>query len=87
MNFFLNIYNTCTQYIDFDGQELAKTMTIMILILGYTISYLCGIFFNDLKYTLIGGIVTVIITAIIVLPPWPMYRRNKKGFQKKNKSD
>ena len=86
MKFFFDLYNKCTQPIDFDGQKLATQILYALFIGGFTISYFLGIFLNDLKFTLFGGIATLIITFFIVVPPWPMYRRKNMKFSKKAKS-
>ncbi|KRH95203.1 Signal peptidase subunit [Pseudoloma neurophilia] len=77
------LYATCTQPIDFYGQALAKKLIYIIFFIGFTISLLIGILLNDLKYTLFLGIATAIFSVFVVVPPWPIYRRNMKEFQTK----
>ena len=87
MKFILNIYRSCTQPIDFDGQEKAKNLLFSLFALGFVFSYILGIVMNDLKYTLFAGIATTVIVAIVIIPPWPMYRRKGINFKEKAKSD
>lgn len=83
----IEIYRTCTQPIDFQGQIQAKRNIYLIFGIGFTISYIFGIIMNDLKYTLILGIITIVLNLIVVVPPWPMYRRNPDKFLEKEKND
>ncbi|ELQ74428.1 Signal peptidase subunit [Trachipleistophora hominis] len=84
---FKNLYKTLTQPIDYYGQDLAKKAAYNILLLGYSLAWIVGYFMSDLRYTFITGIVTVLIAFIVVVPPWPFYRRNPFKFKKLKKVD
>lgn len=77
---------TILQYIDpkldYHGQVLCNRMMIGIFAIGFGISFLFGIFINNLKYTLYGGIVTTIINGILTIPSWPYFRKNPLKYKK-----
>lgn len=87
MKYLTDLYHTCTQPIDFHGQELVNKLTYTLYFIGFLISLILGILLNDLTYTLFGGIITAILVLIIVVPPWKFYRKNTKEYQKKKKED
>ncbi|KAF9762638.1 Signal peptidase complex subunit 1 [Nosema granulosis] len=78
----MNILNKIDPPIDYHGQELSKKLFYLIIYLGYAISLVIGIVLSDLKYTLYAGILTVILSFIIVVPSWSMYRKNPLKFTK-----
>lgn len=87
MKFLINLFNKCTQPIDFHGQKLVKKIIYGTFFIGFTLSFLLGIILDDLKFTLYGGIVTVAVLLVIAVPPWPMYRKNPGNFKKVTKTD
>lgn len=69
--------------IDYHGQELSKKMFYLLISIGYTISLITGVFFQDLKYTLFLGILTVFILFLVCVPSWGFYRKNPLKFKEK----
>ncbi|TBU10808.1 microsomal signal peptidase Spc12 [Hamiltosporidium tvaerminnensis] len=79
------ICNLFIEKIDYKGQELAKKIMMIVYILGYTMSLIAGYTLGDLKYVLYGGIATVILVVLLVVPSWPFYRKNLVVFGDKEK--
>lgn len=71
---------------DYVGQMLATKLMYMIYTVGYTLSLLAGIIYNDLVYTLYIGIGTFIVSLIVVVPPWKIYRKHPLKFRKPQKA-
>lgn len=69
--------------IDYNGQELSKKLFYLLISIGYTISLITGVYLEDLKYTLILGIVTVFILFLVCVPSWRFYRKNPLKFKDK----
>ncbi|TBU13815.1 hypothetical protein CWI38_0333p0020 [Hamiltosporidium tvaerminnensis] len=79
------ICNLFIEKIDYKGQELAKKIMMIVYILGYTMSLIAGYTLGDLKYVLYGGIATVILVVLLVVPSWPFYL--KEIFENEIKTD
>lgn len=69
-------------HMDFLGQKRAeKTFQIIILlfgVVGFIWGYVCQQF-SQTMYILFAG---VLLSCILTLPPWAMYRRNPLQWQK-----
>lgn len=81
----MNILNKIDPPIDYHGQELAKKLFYLIIYLGYAISLAVGIVLSDLKYTLYFGVLTLILSVLVVVPAWGIYRKNPLRFVKQKK--
>lgn len=69
-------------HMDFHGQKKAeKTFQLIILLfgaVGFVWGYVCQQF-SQTMYILLAG---VVLSCILTLPPWPMYRKNPLAWQK-----
>ncbi|KAK7093652.1 signal peptidase complex subunit 1-like [Littorina saxatilis] len=69
-------------HMDFAGQKKAeKTFQLIILLfgaVGFVWGYVCQQF-SQTMYILLAG---VLLSCILTLPPWPMYRKNPLPWQK-----
>ncbi|ELA40960.1 uncharacterized protein VICG_01990 [Vittaforma corneae ATCC 50505] len=72
--------------IDYVGQEFAMRLMYLIILLGYTLSFLLGLVTKDLTYTLVLGVGTVAFAFIATVPSWPYFRRNPLMFKKAKKT-
>lgn len=66
--------------IDYVGQELASNLLNIMFIIGYGLSIIVGYLLQDLKYTLIITVITIVTCFLTVVPAWPFYRRNPLMF-------
>ena len=81
----MNLLNKIDPPIDYIGQYYVSKYMKLILIFGYIFSLIAGFITNDLKYTLSGSILTVLICILVTIPPWPIYRRNPVLFKEVKK--
>jgi len=66
--------------IDFRGQYLAELITYTLLSLSGILAFLVGFSTQDIYKTLyIGGAGTV-LTFLMVVPPWPYFKREPFGW-------
>ncbi|KAL6122151.1 hypothetical protein NUSPORA_00816 [Nucleospora cyclopteri] len=81
-----NIIKTIFLYldpnIDYQGQKLADDLMKFIFVVGYAISFVVGMFLGNLKYTLYGGIATVVINLLLTIPAWSYFRQTPLKFKK-----
>ncbi|KAJ5910993.1 uncharacterized protein N7473_000296 [Penicillium subrubescens] len=62
--------------IDFHGQRLAELLSTVLLIISGALSFLIGYIYKDIHLTLWTGLGGTLFTALVVVPPWPIYNRN-----------
>ncbi|KAI5829147.1 microsomal signal peptidase subunit [Schizophyllum commune Tattone D] len=62
--------------IDFVGQHYAEEAARSILIAGTVLSFFAGYFSQSMKVTFSALGSFVVLAAVLVIPPWPMYRSN-----------
>lgn len=67
--------------IDFEGQELADKLETYIELGGAVLAGLIGFACQDILYSLYGLILTFIVTELVVVPPWPFYRKTPITWQ------
>ncbi|XP_071480778.1 signal peptidase complex subunit 1-like [Diadema setosum] len=69
-------------HMDFKGQKLAEqifqAIIVLFAVVGFIWGYVCEQFVQTV-YILGAGFV---LSCILTLPPWPMYRRNPVQWQK-----
>ncbi|MFH4982787.1 hypothetical protein AB6A40_009496 [Gnathostoma spinigerum] len=68
-------------YMDFVGQQKAERVFQVILVVSGIIGFCVGYFTQQMShavYTLLGGFA---LSCLIILPPWPLFRRNPIHWQ------
>ncbi|KAH9411820.1 hypothetical protein HK407_03g05700 [Ordospora pajunii] len=75
-----SLLHKMNQPIDHVGQEMASKLMYFIFAAGYALALVVGIFLNDLKYTILIGVLTVVAAIGVVVPPWRIYRKNPLKF-------
>ncbi|KAL6607546.1 microsomal signal peptidase 12 kDa subunit [Neocallimastix sp. 'constans'] len=80
--------------IDFKGQQLTEKLMQCILIVFGIVSFIVGFVMQSVKISCYIMLAGIIITAVIILPPWPFYSKNpikflpvKKVEEKKEKKE
>lgn len=48
----------------------------LVLIISQGIAFIVGYFLQDIKLALQLGLGSALLTALVVVPPWPFYKRN-----------
>ena len=74
--------------IDYEGQILSEKIFYYFLPISAVISFIAGFITKKMSVTLITYLILSAICALIVLPPFPFYRRqNLKFLQSTKKED
>ncbi|OUM69085.1 hypothetical protein PIROE2DRAFT_2969 [Piromyces sp. E2] len=76
--------------IDFEGQKLTEKLMQLILIVFGVISFIVGFCMQSVRISCYIMLVGIIVTALVILPPWPFYSKNPIKFlpvQKKEKKE
>lgn len=81
----MNVLQKIDPTIDFVGQEQAQKYMDFLFLIGYTLALIVGFILKDLKYTLIIAGLTFVLTLLVIVPAWPIYRRNAPKFVKVEK--
>ncbi|KAL9550103.1 hypothetical protein MBANPS3_004890 [Mucor bainieri] len=64
----------CT--IDFEGQKLAEQLTHYLLVASFIVGYSM----QSMQMLLIVFAAGLALTALAVIPPWPMYNKHPQPF-------
>ncbi|KAG2192587.1 hypothetical protein INT47_006039 [Mucor saturninus] len=68
----------CT--IDFEGQRLAEQLTHVLLTAFGVVSFAIGFYLQSIQMVMAVFAAGLVITALVVVPPWPMYRKHAQPF-------
>ncbi|XP_065178916.1 signal peptidase complex subunit 1-like [Sycon ciliatum] len=63
-------------YLDFEGQRLAEQLYQWIIVSFSIVGFLWGFYCQQFSQTLYVLAAGIILSCLLVLPPWPMFRRN-----------
>ncbi|KAL1972122.1 hypothetical protein VTN31DRAFT_7341 [Thermomyces dupontii] len=66
--------------IDFHGQHLANTLSTALLTVFGAVAFIAGYIQQDIHLTLWLGLAGTLITALVVVPPYPFYNRNPEKW-------
>ncbi|MCJ1406509.1 hypothetical protein MMC19_000574 [Ptychographa xylographoides] len=66
--------------IDFEGQRKAELFTSSLLAGAGLIAFIIGYIQQDIHLTLWVGLLGTLITALLVVPPWPFYNQNAQKW-------
>ncbi|KAI1338066.1 microsomal signal peptidase 12kDa subunit [Xylariaceae sp. FL0016] len=62
--------------IDFEGQKLSEVLSTVLLSAVGAIAFLVGFFLQDIALALKIGLGGTALTFLIVVPPWPFFKRH-----------
>ncbi|XP_037513713.1 signal peptidase complex subunit 1 [Rhipicephalus sanguineus] len=69
-------------YMDFEGQKVAEKI-FQVVIVAFALAGLAwGYVVQQFSYTVISLGIGFIISCLLTLPPWPVYRKNPLPWQK-----
>nr|CAX76419.1 Microsomal signal peptidase 12 kDa subunit,domain-containing protein [Schistosoma japonicum] len=63
-------------YMDFVGQRKAEKLMNLMIVTFFIIAFPVGYYRQQLSDSVLILLVGCILTAIVVLPPWPCYHKN-----------
>ncbi|PGG95368.1 hypothetical protein AJ79_10095 [Helicocarpus griseus UAMH5409] len=66
--------------IDFEGQRIAENLCTTLISIFAAIAFTTGYYYQDVHFTLWIGLAGTLITALVVVPPWPMYNRHPEPW-------
>ncbi|XP_037950244.1 signal peptidase complex subunit 1-like [Teleopsis dalmanni] len=69
-------------YVDYVGQAYARWVLRFIMILFASVGFAWGAIIEDFSQTLIILAAAYLFSALMIIPPWPMYRRNSLQWRK-----
>ncbi|ORY36549.1 SPC12-domain-containing protein [Rhizoclosmatium globosum] len=69
--------------VDFKGQILVERIFQVTLIVFGVISFIVGYATKSLQLLVAINVVGLLITLVLVVPPWPMFRANPVKWQEK----
>ncbi|KAH9407125.1 Signal peptidase complex subunit 1 [Tyrophagus putrescentiae] len=76
------MFNFPSLYMDFDGQRRAESYFEMILTVSSVVGFIVGYKLQMFSITVASLGAGFILSALISIPPWPMYRRKPLKWQK-----
>ena len=80
---FLNIILFfCSYHQDYDGQRRAEKYFQVIILTFAVVGLATGFYFEFFSYTVYVLSAGFLLSALVTLPPWPMYRRKPLKWQK-----
>lgn len=71
--------------IDYVGQNLCLKLVHSIFIITIPFSLFISIWVSDIRVFFFAMLVVLLLTSAVVIPGWPMYRRNPVQFKGKIK--
>ncbi|OJD15548.1 hypothetical protein AJ78_04205 [Emergomyces pasteurianus Ep9510] len=66
--------------IDFHGQRVADHLCTGLLSIFAAIAFIVGYTYEDVYLTLWIGLMGTFITALVVVPPWPIYNKHPEPW-------
>ncbi|XP_019736923.1 signal peptidase complex subunit 1 [Hippocampus comes] len=77
----LSIFNSIPTHMDYKGQKLAEQIFQGIIIISAVVGFVYGLIIQQFGWTVYIVLTGFVVSCIMTLPPWPMYRRNPLPWQ------
>ncbi|XP_051932218.1 signal peptidase complex subunit 1 [Hippocampus zosterae] len=77
----LSIFNSIPTHMDYKGQKLAEQIFQGIIIISAVVGFVYGLIIQQFGWTVYIVLTGFVVSCIVTLPPWPMYRRNPLPWQ------
>uniref|UniRef100_A0A023GCX3 Signal peptidase complex subunit 1 n=1 Tax=Amblyomma triste TaxID=251400 RepID=A0A023GCX3_AMBTT len=74
--------NSIPTYMDFEGQKVAEKIFQVIIVVFAAAGLVWGYIVQQFSLTVISLGVGFIISCLLTLPPWPLYRKHPLPWQK-----
>ncbi|KAL7077855.1 hypothetical protein ACQ4LE_003373 [Meloidogyne hapla] len=68
-------------HIDYEGQRKSERIFQVILVVHGVLGFIAGYMVQQLSVTIYTVGIGFFISCLVVLPPWPFYRRNPLNWQ------
>ncbi|KAL2003895.1 hypothetical protein VTN02DRAFT_1744 [Thermoascus thermophilus] len=66
--------------IDFHGQRTAEILHTALLVLSGAVAFVVGYLYEDIFLTLCIGLAGTVLTALVVIPPWPIFNKHPEKW-------
>ncbi|XP_061641632.1 signal peptidase complex subunit 1 [Phyllopteryx taeniolatus] len=77
----LSIFKSIPTHMDYKGQKLAEQIFQGIILISAVIGFVYGLIIQQFGWTVYIVLAGFVVSCIMTLPPWPMYRRNPLPWQ------
>ncbi|KAJ7331600.1 Signal peptidase complex subunit 1 [Desmophyllum pertusum] len=77
-----NLFKSIPTHMDYEGQKLAERLFHIIILFFGAVGFMWGYYIQQFGATIIILAAGFIVSCVLVLPPWPMYRKNALDWQK-----
>jgi len=67
---------------DYEGQKLAERLFHVVILFFAAVGFVWGYYIQQFGATIIIVAAGFIVSCVLVLPPWPMYRKHALEWQK-----
>uniref|UniRef100_A0A914KN88 Signal peptidase complex subunit 1 n=3 Tax=Meloidogyne TaxID=189290 RepID=A0A914KN88_MELIC len=74
-------------HIDYEGQRKSERIFQVILVVHGVLGFIAGYMVQQLSVTIYTVGIGFAISCLVVLPPWPFYRRNPLNWQPNPQKD
>lgn len=81
----VNYVTSIQTHMDFEGQKKAERLYQVIIALFGAVGFMYGFMVEQFSQTVLFLFVGAFISCVLVLPPWPCFRRNPLPWQKVEK--
>ncbi|EDO38482.1 predicted protein [Nematostella vectensis] len=78
----LNIFKSIPTHLDYEGQKLAEKLFHIIIIFFGVAGFLWGYYVEQFGATVMILIAGFVVSCLVVLPPWPCFRKHPLQWQK-----
>ncbi|XP_013776264.1 signal peptidase complex subunit 1-like [Limulus polyphemus] len=75
-------FKSIPTHMDFDGQRRAEKIFQTIILVFGIVGFIGGYIYQQFSYTVYILGAGFVLSCLLTLPPWPMYRREPLPWQK-----
>ncbi|XP_072521953.1 signal peptidase complex subunit 1 [Salminus brasiliensis] len=77
----LPVFKTIPTHMDYKGQKLAEQIFQGIILVSAAIGFIYGLIIEQFGWTVYIMLAGFMVSCLLTLPPWPMYRQNPLKWQ------
>ncbi|XP_031710605.1 signal peptidase complex subunit 1 [Anarrhichthys ocellatus] len=77
----LSIFKSIPSHMDYKGQKLAEQIFQGIILISAAIGFVYGLIVEQFGWTVYIVLAGFVVSCVLTLPPWPMYRKNPLSWQ------
>ncbi|XP_059393284.1 signal peptidase complex subunit 1-like [Carassius carassius] len=77
----LSAFKSIPTHMDYKGQKLAELIFQGVILVSAVIGFIYGFTIQQFGWTVYIMLAGFIISCLLTLPPWPVYRKNPLNWQ------